>query len=124
MQVWDTLRALEAVRSLSGTVPVALAAQGEMAAVALYAALLDGQVAALFLDSPPATQNAPSAPDGRGTAIEMLSCLRITDMPQVAGLLFPAQLVVVGECPATYAWAGTLYGILGKPEAFQGCPGD
>jgi hypothetical protein len=121
MRVWDTLRALEAVRSLPGAegARVALAAQGEMAAVALYAALLDGGISALFLESPPATQDAPSAPDGRGPAIEMLNCLRVTDLPQIAGLLFPAPIVVASECPASYAWAEAVYRVLGEPDAFR-----
>jgi hypothetical protein len=117
MRVLDTLAALRAARSLprvDGT-RVALAAREEMAAVALYAALLDGQVSTLFLEAPPATQNAPSRPDGRGPAIEMLHCLRITDLPQVAGLLYPVELVLVGECPATYDWAEQLYRRLGAP---------
>jgi dienelactone hydrolase len=127
MRVWDTLRALEAVRTLPPLSPllskegtgvvdgkqVSLAARGEMAAVALYAALLDGQVRTLFLESPPATQNAPSQRDGKGAAIEMLNCLRITDLPQVAGLLYPTELVFAGECPTTYEWAEALYRKLG-----------
>jgi len=121
LRVYDARRALEVVRALpqvSGR-PVALAARGEMAAVALYAALLDGGVSALFLENPPATQNAPSQRDGRGPAIEMLNCLRITDLPQVAGLLFPAELVIVGECPSSYQWAEDLYRQMGAPEKFR-----
>ena len=123
MRVWDTLRALEAVRCLpavdGGGARVALAARGEMAAVALYAALLDGRIDTLFLDSPPASQDAPGAPDGRGPALEMLNSLHITDLPQVAGLLFPARLIVIGDCPASYGWAEALYAALGEPAAFQ-----
>lgn len=117
MRVYDTLRALAALRTLSGVTPgrIALAAMGEMGAVALYAALLDGGVSALVLRDPPATQNAPSAPDGSGPAIEMLQCLRITDLPQVAGLLWPAELVFIGEVPQTYGWAEDLYARLGTP---------
>lgn len=117
MRVWDTLRALEAVRSFSNVAgeQLSLAAQGEMGAIALYAALLDGNIRTLFLQSPPATQNAPSRPDGRGDAIEMLNCLRITDLPQAAGLLYPTELVLVGDCPDTYAWAEELYHRLGAP---------
>jgi cephalosporin-C deacetylase-like acetyl esterase len=120
MRVWDTLRALEAVRQLPQVdgKRVALAARGEMAAVALYAALLDGQVSALVLESPPATQNAPSRPDGRGEAIEMLNCLRFTDLAQVAGLLYPTELVFAGQWPSTYAWAENLYERLGAPGKF------
>ncbi|HLK61362.1 MAG TPA: hypothetical protein VKU00_32735, partial [Chthonomonadaceae bacterium] len=119
MRVWDTLRSLEAVRSLLSPdegEQIALAAQGEMAAVALYAALLDGRIHTLILQSPPATQNAPSRPDGRGEAIEMLNCLRITDLPQIAGLLFPTQILFVGERPASYSWAEELFHRLGAPE--------
>ena len=121
MRVWDTLRAIEAVRTLPDVYPgqIALAARGEMAAVALYAALLDGRIQTLILESPPATQNAPSRPDGRGPAVEMLNCLRITDLPQVAGLLFPAEIVFSGDRPATYAWAEELYRNLGAPEKIR-----
>jgi cephalosporin-C deacetylase-like acetyl esterase len=117
MRVWDTLRALEAVRALPEAEgrPLALAARGEMAAIALYAALLDGDLHTLFLEAPPATQNAASRPDGRDPALEMLGCLRITDLPQVAGLLYPMEIVLVGDCPDTYRWAEDLYHRLGAP---------
>lgn len=115
MRVWDTLRALEAVRLLRGvdSSRISLAARGEMCAVALYAALLDERVTALFLESPPATQNAGSQPNGRGPAIEMLNCLRHTDLPHVAGLLHPAEIVISGEVPSTYDWTAQLYERLG-----------
>ncbi|MBZ5544655.1 MAG: S9 family peptidase [Acidobacteriia bacterium] len=121
LRVYDTLRALEAVRSLKllDGKRVALVGRGEMAAVALYAALLDGRVSALILELPPATENASSERDGRGPAIEMLNCLRITDLPQVAGLLHPVELVFVGDYPASYQWAEDLYKRLGTPERFR-----
>lgn len=98
---------------------LSLAASGEMAVVALYAALLDGQIQTLFLENPPATQNAPSQRDGKGAAIEMLNCLKITDLPQVAGLLYPTELVFIGDCPATYEWAEEVYNKLGAPGKFR-----
>jgi cephalosporin-C deacetylase-like acetyl esterase len=115
MRVWDTLRALEAVRSLPEVdgKRLTLAAQGEMAAVALYAALLDGGVERLILQAPPPTQNGPSRADGRGEAIEVLGCLRITDLPQVAGLLYPAEIVLIGRDPELYSWAEGVYRRLG-----------
>ncbi|MCI0720737.1 MAG: prolyl oligopeptidase family serine peptidase, partial [Acidobacteria bacterium] len=121
MWVYDTLRALACVRQLPQVdgQHIALAARGEMTAVALYAALLDGQVKTVFLENPPATQNTPSPPDGRRAALEMLGCLRVTDLPQVAGLLYPAELVFVGECPSTYDWAQELYQRLGAAGRFQ-----
>ena len=121
MRVYDVLRCLEALRTLRAdhAEPIGIAARGQMGSVALYAALLDGNVAAVLLRDPPATQNAPSNEDGRGEAIEMLNCLRVTDLPQVAGLLFPTPVVFLGEMPQTYQWAGQLYKTLGQPERFQ-----
>jgi cephalosporin-C deacetylase-like acetyl esterase len=121
LRVWDALRALEAVRALPGVdgSRVAIAARGEMGAVALYAALLDGRVTSIILDAPPATQNAPSERDGRGPAVEMLNCLRYTDLAQVAGLLYPAEIAVSGEVPATYGWTENLYRRLGPPGVFR-----
>jgi len=121
MWVYDVLRALEAVRSLPHVQgkPVALVGRGPMAVVALYAALLDGRVSTLFLESPPASQNLPGLRDGSGPAIEMLNCLRITDLAPVAGLLFPTELVFIGDCPSTYDWAEELYRRLGMPDRFR-----
>jgi len=121
MRVYDVLRALQVLRGMPEVAndAIALVARGEMAAVALYAALLDGGVAGLVLQDPPATQNAASQPDGRGPAIEMLNCLRHTDLPYVAGLLWPTAISIVGDCPATYDWARELYGRLGAPGRFE-----
>jgi cephalosporin-C deacetylase-like acetyl esterase len=121
MRVWDTLRALDAARALSGVDAsrISVAARGEMAAVALYAALLDGRVRTIFLESPPATQDAGSQQNGKGPAIEMLNCLRYTDLAQVAGLLYPSEIVISGEIASTYNWAEELYGRLGSPNTFR-----
>jgi len=121
MWVYDTLRALAAARELPqvDARQIALAARGQMTVVALYAALLDGHINTLFLEAPPATQDAPSQPDGRGDALEMLACLRVTDLAQVAGLLYPTELVFIGECPSTYDWAQNLYQKLGNAERFR-----
>jgi len=117
MQVYDTLRALEAARSMSELDPdrLYLAARGAMCAVVLYAALLDGNVAGVLLVDPPASQDEPSRPDGTGPAVEMLQCLRVTDLPQVAGLLWPAELVFIHHRPDSYLWAEELYERLGTP---------
>ena len=120
MRVWDALRAIEAARSLPGMDPdqISLAARGEMAAIALYTALLDGKVRGIFLESPPATQNAASQKNGKGPALEMLNCLRYTDLPHIAGLLFPARVVIAGDFPVEYAWAESLYVKLGAADHF------
>jgi hypothetical protein len=76
-----------------------------MGAVALYAALLDGKCRTLILKNPPETQNKASQPDGRGEALEMLQCLRVTDVNQIPALLYPTETVCIGSLPDTYQWA-------------------
>lgn len=121
MRVYDVLRCLEALRQMPGIDPdnISMVAQGEMAAIAPYATLFDGRIKSLILKNPPATQDVASQPNGRGEAIEMLNCLRITDLPQVAGLMFPRELVTIGELPQTYAWTEDLYTNLEKQSAYK-----
>ena len=121
MRVYDVLRCLEALRSIPGvdTNHINILAQGEMAAIAPYAALLDGNVKTLLLKNPPATQNVSSNPTGNGEAIEMLNCLRVTDLPQVAGLMFPNELLIIGNQPLSYVWTEGLYKSLNRPYAYK-----
>lgn len=117
MRVYDAMRAIEVVSGLSWAQrdKVAIMGSGDMAVVALYAALLRGDLAAVILHEPPPTHCAPSSPDGSGAAIEMLNALRHTDLPYVAGLLWPTELVFLGPRPCTYLWAEELYAKLGPP---------
>lgn len=121
MRVYDVLRCLAALRTIPGVDPdnISMLAHGEMAAVAPYAALLDGTIKTLWLKDPPATQNVASEPNGKGEAIEMLNCLRVTDLPQVSGLMFPNELVIVGNQPDTYKWTENIYKNLNKPNAYK-----
>jgi len=117
MRVYDTLRAMEALTTLNWIDKdgIAVMGSGEMAAITLYAALIKGGLRAVILQSPPPTQNVRSSPDGSGPAIEMLNCLRYTDLPHVAGLLWPTDLIFLGPRPETYRWAEDLYIKLGPP---------
>ncbi|VAW24971.1 Acetyl xylan esterase, partial [hydrothermal vent metagenome] len=107
MQVFDVLRCIEFCRAHENVDPgkIGIAARGGMAAIALYAALMDGGCDKLILGNPPATQDAPSRPDGRGETIEMLNCLRITDVYQIPALLYPTKISFSGEIPETYRWS-------------------
>lgn len=120
MRVYDVLRCLQALREIPGinSKTIHIAAQGEMAVVAAYAALLDGNVKTLLLKDPPATQNVVSDPSGRGEALEMLNSLRVTDIPQVVGLNFPNELVMVGNPSSTFEWTKNLYSNLKMPDAY------
>jgi hypothetical protein len=107
MQVYDLLRCIEFCRTIKGVDPeqIGIAARDEMSVVALYSALLDGKCKTIVLKNPPATQDAASNPDGRGPAIEMLNCLRITDVYQLPALLTPTEIIFIGEFPDAYSWS-------------------
>lgn len=111
MRVYDVLRCIEVLRSLEGgdQPQISIAASGEMAAVALYVTLLDGRVNTLIIKDPPASQNLQSHVDGSGEAIEMLNCLRITDLAQVAGIVPVKQLISLSELPDTYQWTDAVF---------------
>ena len=118
MRVYDVIRCLEYLRTLDGVDPdnIHLAARGEMTVVAAYTALLDGNIKSLTLENPPATQDLKSDPDGRGPALEMLNCLRITDIPQVVASHYPRKVALLGNVPETYRWVQKTYQNLGFPE--------
>ena len=42
-----------------------------------------------------------------------------SNLPQMAGLMFPHELVIIGNQLKTYEWAENFYENLNKPEAFK-----
>ncbi|MEH6681440.1 MAG: acetylxylan esterase [Sediminicola sp.] len=122
MRVYDVLRCIEAMGSIPGLGidkhNVDIAAEGEMSVVAIYASLLNGNVKTVLVKDPPESQNMPSRPDGRGEAIEMLNCLRVTDIAQVAGLNMSTKFIGIGKLPDTYEWTKSVYGKL-NPMNFE-----
>jgi hypothetical protein len=121
MRVYDVLRAIEALKSLNwvDVKRIGIMGSGEMSVPALYATLLERSVYMLVLNNPPPSQNLTSNPDGSGSALEMLNCLKYTDIPYVAGLIWPTNLVFLGPRPETYAWAEELYVKLGPPGSVR-----
>lgn len=89
IQVYEILRALEFLRTLPEVDPerIAVAGKAEMGVNAMYAALLDGRVQRVVLQSP--TGSHRQGP-------HYLGVLRYTDIPEVAALFGPA-LRVSGE---------------------------
>jgi len=117
MRIYDAIRALDVIKQLDWVDRdrIALMGSQDMAVVALYTALLRGDIRAVILHDPPPTHNIVSNPDGSDKVVELLNVLRYTDLPIVAGLLWPSQLVFLGPRPSTYSWAEELYRKLGLP---------
>jgi hypothetical protein len=79
MRVWDTRRAIQALRAVDGLgdVPLSLNANAEMAGIALYAALFEPEIAELELRG--LTKSHRDGPD-------FLNVLRILDIPQAVAM--------------------------------------
>jgi hypothetical protein len=116
MQVYDVLRCMKFCRTIEGVDAdrIGIAARDEMAVVAMYAALMDGNCHTLLMQNPPETQNKPSQPDGRGASIEMLNCLKVTDIYQLPALLTPTTISFMGEIPPAFKWSETTLQKLGE----------
>jgi hypothetical protein len=92
--------ARRAVRALAGDpdlsrAPLWLEAEGEMAAVALYAGLFEEQVSGFELKSLPSTHR-------KGPPL--LNVLRVLDLPQAAALVFPRPVRLTDVKPEDFEW--------------------
>ncbi|MCC6265647.1 MAG: acetylxylan esterase [Bryobacterales bacterium] len=88
-----------------------------MAMVAIYAGAVEERVSRVVLDRPP-----ESHWDGPA----MMHALRYTDIPEVAALIAPREVVFLGRTPAAYRATETLAGLFpgGKPVRRANSLGD
>jgi cephalosporin-C deacetylase-like acetyl esterase len=121
MQVYDLMRCMEFCRTLPGADPskISIAARDEAGVIALYAALMDGKCERVILKNPPETQDAASNPFGMGPAIEMLNCLRITDVYQLPALISPSVVEFTGKMPEAYQWSVDALSKAGRQPLLQ-----
>jgi hypothetical protein len=110
MRVYDVLRCLRFCRTLKNidSTRINLAAQDEMGVVALYADLLDGRCDTVLLRNTPGSQDVASDPEGKGPAIEMLNCLKVTDVNRIPAMLWPTKIVFRSPIPAAYKWSDAM----------------
>jgi hypothetical protein len=111
-QVHDLLAGIAAVRRSAAAGPVAVFGQGDTAPLAIYAAILDPQIAEVILANPPESHADPKTP-------EFLGILRIGDLPQNLALVYPRPITFVGTVPAAYEWTRELYKKLGAGDRIR-----
>ena len=109
-RVWDLAAAARYVREIGqGSNPVCLAGEGPAGALAAYAALLEPNVAEVFLFHPPSSHMEDSAP-------ALLNVLRVCDVPEVVGMLAPRPVSIVSDLPAWRDITQKIYSVAGAPE--------
>lgn len=95
-RVWDTKRAIAALKTLPDlkAIPLSLRGDRDMAAVALFAGLDDPNVASLSLANlAPSYREAPA----------FLNLAKVLDMPQAVALAAPKPVTLTGN-PAAWDW--------------------
>lgn len=110
-QTFDLLSAIRVLRRLPGIGSVATFGSGRGAALAIYAALLDPEVAECVLHDPVASH--------WGGGPEFLSVLRTGDLPHNLSLLLPRTLSFVGGIPRAYASTRLAYRRFAAPGRFR-----
>ena len=82
-RVWDVAAAARYLQGLhEGKIPVLIAGEGHAAGLAIYAALLEPDIAGLMLRQVPASHMEQGAP-------VLLNVLRVCDVPEALGLVAP-----------------------------------
>lgn len=111
-QTSDLLAAVRLLREEPATGPIAVYGQGYTAPLAVYAAVLDPQIAEIVLADPPTTHEDPATP-------EFLGVLRFGDLPQNLALVYPRPITFVGQMPEAYQWTKQLYEKLGAGDRIR-----
>lgn len=109
MQLWDLMRSVDYLVEGEGLRLNSISVYGrkQMGALGLYAAAFDERITRVILDDPPASHwQAPP----------LLNILRITDLPEAAGLVAPREIVSLTPLPPAYSYTSSIYALYGKKD--------
>src|SRR5947209_1657493 len=113
MQVWDLLRSIDCLADAEHLKLSSVSVYGRrgMGALALYAAAFDERISRVILDAPPSSH-------WQGPAL--LNILRLTDLPEAAGLMAPREIVSLTPLAASYyAYTTSIYALYGKKDRIR-----
>lgn len=112
LQLWDILRSVDFLAATEGLTltSVSLYGRRQMGGLALHAAALDDRIKRVILDDPPRSH-------WQGPAL--LNVLRVTDLPEVAGMLAPREIVSLTPAPEAYRLTRSVYGLHGKGASIR-----
>jgi cephalosporin-C deacetylase-like acetyl esterase len=112
MQVWDLLRSLDYLAEVEkvNLDSVSVYARRQMGPLALYAAALSERIHRVILDDPPASHRQGPA---------LLNILRITDIPEAAGLMAPREIVSLTPLPGGWTHTSSIYALYRKGSGIR-----
>jgi hypothetical protein len=81
-----------------------------MGALGLYAAAIEPRITRVILDDPPASH---------WQGLPLLFVLRLTDLPEAAGLVAPREIVSIGPLPAAYSYTSSIYRLYNRKDRMR-----
>jgi cephalosporin-C deacetylase-like acetyl esterase len=115
LQVWDVLRTVAWALSQEelSVDRVSVYGRGDAGIVALYAALFDDRIKQVILSDPPSSH-------WQGPALPMI--LRLTDIPEISGVLAPRRLSILRNIPEAFALTRQIYRLCGADASMDCAP--
>lgn len=92
MRIHDTLSAVHALSRVAQPESTVLRAEGDLAVVALFAAVMEPRITKVHVAQLPPTLDSATNPTGQNDIIEVLHALRIADIPELLTLVDVTQL--------------------------------
>jgi len=109
-RVWDIAATARYLRArYENQSPVHLVAENTSAVLAIYAALLESDIAGLILSDTPATHMDEAAP-------ALLNVLRVCDIPDALGMSAPRPVILVGNRAPQLEKSALIYRLAGAAE--------
>jgi cephalosporin-C deacetylase-like acetyl esterase len=112
MQLWDILRSIDFLTKDQkyDLQSISVYGRGQMGPLAFYAAALDDRISRVILEE---------SPDSHWEGPAMLNILRLSDLPEIAALLAPKELVSLTPLRRGYDYTASIYGLYGKKDAIR-----
>jgi hypothetical protein len=112
MQLWDILRSVDYLVDEEKLKLSSISVYGreQMGGLALHAGAIDSRITRVILDNPPASH-------WQGPAL--LNVLRITDLPEVAALMAPREIVSLTTPPGAYGYTRSIFRLYGKTDSIR-----
>lgn len=112
MQLWDILRSVDYLvdEEKLHLSTISVYGRRQMGGLALHAGAIDSRIGRVILDDPPTSHwQGPT----------LLNVLRVTDLPEVAAMMAPREIVSLTSLPEAYQYTRSIYRLHGKSAAVR-----
>jgi hypothetical protein len=113
LQLWDILKSIDYLVDGEKLKLSSISVYGRknMGALAIYAAALDERITKVILDDPPSShwQGGPA----------FLNVLRYTDIPEIAAIIAPREIVSLTPLPESFRLTRKVFGLRSKSDQIR-----